>query len=270
MGSTFTEKTDQKQNKEESSEKSKENINKEDVNDLRTVEHLPEMREHKGRTITIEIAAGAILGGLSALIGFIWDATLESIFWGPTFAPGMTWLDIMAVPMLVAFFVFGIRSGLISAVVGCLAIMAFPGEQGIGWLSMWPKFIASSIMFVIPWMVLKVVSRKERSNKFFKKFEYSSSTFNHIGVYVFIMVLAILTRLTVMFLLNVLVFAPAFMYLNGWAPKFVNVFDSDWTGILLGFGGGYAGWNVVQGITDATFSYLIVYPTKLYKRFTTW
>ena len=70
---------------------------------------------------------------------------------------------------------------------------------------MWPKLIASSIMFVIPWIVLKAFSRKERTNNFFKKFEYSSSAFNNVGVYVFSMVLAILTRLTVMFILNVLI-----------------------------------------------------------------
>ena len=129
----------------------------EEMQDEDEIPELPELKEYKGRTYSIEIAAGAILGGLSALVGFIWDATLETIAWGPSFAPGMTWLDIMAVPMLVAFFIFGIRSGLIAAVVGCLAIIGFPGDQGIGWLSMWPKFIASSIMFVIPWLILKII-----------------------------------------------------------------------------------------------------------------
>ena len=36
-----------------------------------TVEKLPEMREYSGKTITIEIAAGAILGSLSIIIGFM-------------------------------------------------------------------------------------------------------------------------------------------------------------------------------------------------------
>jgi len=270
VGSTYTDKTDLEQNKEESSEMHEEKNNSEDVQDLHTVEHLPEMKEYKGRTITIEITAGAILGGLSALIGFLWDAYVEGILLGPQFAPGMTWLDVVAVPMLVAFFVFGIRSGLIASVVGCVAIIGFPNERGIGWLSMWPKFIASVIMFVIPWLILKISSRKERTNNFLKKLEYSSSTFNHIGIYVFLMIIAIVTRLIVMFILNVLIFSPAFLFLIGIESKFIHVFDPEKTVFLLGLGGGYAAWNVVQGISDATLSYLIVYPTKLYKRFTTW
>ncbi len=270
VGSALTDKTSIKQNKEENPEVQKEDLNLEKVQDLRTTEQLPEMKEVSGKTLTIEIAAGAILGGLSALVGYIWDATLETIFWGPSFAPGMTWLDVMAVPMLVAFFVFGIRSGLIASVIGCLMIMAFPGEQGIGWLSMWPKFIASTIMFVVPWIILRTIVRRERKRAFFQIFKYSSATLNNIGVYSLLMIAAILTRLIVMFILNVLIFSPAFMYLLGWEETFVNVFDPEYTAFLLGLGGGYAGWNVVQGIADATFSYLIVYPTTLYKRFATW
>ena len=269
VGSALTDKTSLKQNKEENPDVQEEEVDIE-VQDLRTTEQLPEMKEVKGKTLTIEIAAGAILGGLSALVGYIWDATLETIAWGPTFAPGMTWLDIMAVPMLVAFFVFGIRSGLIAAVIGCLTIMAFPGEQGIGWLSMWPKFIASSIMFVVPWLILRTMSRKERKIAFFKKFENSSASLHNIGVYSFVMLIAILTRLTIMFILNVLIFSPAFMYLFGWQETFIHVFDPENTVFLLVLGGGYAGWNIVQGIADATFSYLIVYPTTLYKRFSVW
>jgi hypothetical protein len=271
VGSALTDKPSLKQNKEENPEvKEEEDIDFEEVQDLRTTEQLPEMRDVKGKTLTIEIAAGAILGGLSALVGYIWDATLETIAWGPQFAPGMTWFDIMAVPMLVAFFVFGIRSGLIASVIGCLTIMAFPGEQGIGWLSMWPKFIASTIMFVVPWLILRGMSRRKRKIEFFKEFEYSSAALKNIGVYSFLMAFAILTRLIVMFILNVLIFSPAFMYLLGWRETFIHVFDPNETAFLLGLGGGYAGWNVVQGIADATFSYLIVYPTTLYKRFSTW
>ncbi|NHK32170.1 MAG: ECF transporter S component [Asgard group archaeon] len=247
-------------------EKTKESENTEHF----AVEKLPEMREYSGKTITIEIAAGAILGSLSIIIGFTWDAIVERIGgFGPQFAPGMTWLDFLAIPILVAFFVFGIVSGIIAAIIGCGAI-AFYLSESFGWLAMWPKFFASASMFVIPWIILRIIRRREgkKQRPFFKSFSYSSETFKPLRNYSFMMACAILGRAFVMFLLNTLIVAPTFFWLYSGKGEFTSVFTDPI--LYLTLGGGYFAWNIVQGIIDAIISYSIVYPTNLYKRYATW
>jgi riboflavin transporter FmnP len=184
----------------------------------------------------------------------------------------MTWLDFLAIPILVAFFVFGIVSGIIAAVIGCGAI-AFYLSESFGWLSMWPKFFASTSMFVIPWIILRVIRRREgkKQRPFFQSFSYSSETFKPLKNFSFMMVCAILGRGVVMFLLNTLVVAPVFFWLLKIPPSnehFTSVFTHPV--LYLTLGGGYFAWNLVQGIFDAAISYLIVYPTNLYKRYATW
>ncbi|MHA1503893.1 MAG: hypothetical protein ACTSPT_01730 [Candidatus Heimdallarchaeota archaeon] len=228
-------------------------------------------RDIKRRNYTLEIAAGAILGSLSVLIGIIWDLTLEPAFWGPQFAPGMTWLDIMAVPMLVAFLIFGIRSGLIAATIGSTAIIFFPNEVNTGFIAMWPKFIASITMFVVPWIFLKTISRKESDNKFRNRFKNSSDSLENIGTYTFLMVIAILSRMLIMLILNSLVFGPAFFVVLNITPTWEFMFASKELFVkYISLGAGYAAWNGVQGISDAVIAYLLVFPTKLHKVFKAW
>ncbi|MHA1124160.1 MAG: hypothetical protein ACTSO7_00635 [Candidatus Heimdallarchaeota archaeon] len=236
-------------------------------------EDQPEIvtRDIKRRGYTLEIASGSILGALSALIGLLWDYTLESYGWGPAFAPGMTWLDILAVPILVAFFIFGIRSGLIAAIIGCSAIIFFPGEKGLGWLSMWPKFFATTTMFIVPWLLLRVISKRNSQNRFFKKFAYSSDAFQNVGVYAFVMSIAVICRVLLMLILNSILFGPAFFYLNHFTTTFEFIFGSKELFVkYFSLGGWYALWNIVQGISDSVIAYSLIFPTKLHKTFKGW
>lgn len=241
-------------------------------NDLHTIDELPEMKEYSGKTITIEIAAGAILGGLSVLLGFTWDAYVEAFIGSVLFAPGMTWFDVLAVPILIAFFVFSIRSGLIAAVIGCGSI-AFYLSEPYGWLAMQPKFVASVSMFFVPWIFLKVVNRRSKKTGketwLSKRFSYSSETFNPLLNFIILMIIAIFGRAIIMYIFNLFVTLPIY----GW------LFSADktsfaWVGTnpkeFLIAASLYSSWNLVQGLADALISYLIVYPTRLYKVFSTW
>ncbi len=247
-----------------------ENKTEQTTNDNNEMSEIPELREYKGRTYTIEIAAGAILGGLSVLIGFLWDAYVEGILGGPQFAPGMTWLDLLAIPILVAFFVFGIRSGLIACVIGCGAIAGYLSEGGFGWLAMLPKFVATITMFLVPWTILKINNNRKAKNKFriLKTLDYSSETFNSVGNYAFLMGNAILFRMIFTFIFNLFVVIPLYFYLVYGGETFETVFTEPI--LFLTFVGGYTAWNIVQGVSDSIISYLIAYPTHLYKVFSTW
>ena len=247
-------------------DKTSEEILKEDE-----ISELPELREYKGRTYSIEIAAGAILGGLSVLLGFTWDAYVESLIGSVVFAPGMTWFDVIAVPILVAFFVFSIRSGLIASVIGCGSI-AFYLSEPYGWLAMQPKFVATVSMFLFPWIFLKIINRRsQKTGKetwFSKKLSYSSETFNPILNYLLLMGIAILGRAIMMFIFNLFVTLPIYGWLFSDREEFA------WVGtnpvFFLTSSALYMSWNLVQGVADATIAYLIVYPTRLYKVFSTW
>ncbi len=229
---------------------------------------LIETKEFKGKSFTIEIASGAILGGLSVLIGFIWDLYVEGLLKGPNFAPGMTWFDLLTVPILVAFFVFGIRSGLIACVIGCGAIIFYPTEA-FGWLAMIPKLTSSLTMFVVPWVILKINGRRKESGKkrVIKSLDYSSDALFPIGNYLFVMSTTILFRCITTFIINLFVVAPLFLYLS-YGGEFQTVFTQPIA--FLTIVGGYTAWNVVQGTSDAIISYLIVFPTKLNKVFGIW
>ncbi|NHJ38838.1 MAG: hypothetical protein FK731_02315 [Asgard group archaeon] len=239
--------------------------------DLHVVDDLPEMKEYSGKTITIEIAAGAILGGLSVLLGFTWDAYVESLIGSVIFAPGMTWFDVLAVPILIAFFVFSIRSGLIAAVIGCGSI-AFYLSEPYGWLAMQPKFVASVSMFLVPWIFLKIVNRRNkktgRETWLSKRFSYSSETFNPIVNYIILMLMAIIGRAVIMFIFNLFVTLPVYGWLFSDRTTFAWVGTDPKEFLILS--SLYSSWNLVQGTADALISYLIVYPTKLCKKFSTW
>ncbi len=230
---------------------------------------LIETREFKGKSFTIEIASGAILGGLSVLIGFMWDLYVEGLLKGPAFAPGMTWFDLLTVPILVAFFVFGIRSGLIACVIGCGAIVFYPNET-YGWLAMIPKLTASLTMFVVPWVILKISGRNKGhgKNRVLKSLDYSSDALSPVGNYLFIMVITIIFRCIFAFIVNLFLVAPLFMYLFSDRSVFPTVFTQP--EFFLTLVGGYTAWNVVQGTSDAIISYLIVFPTRLNKVFGIW
>jgi len=240
------------------------------TNEMFTADQLPELKEYSGKTATIEIAAGAILGSLSIIIGFAWDAIVERIGgFGPSFAPGMTWVDFLAIPIIVAFLVFGVLSGIVAAIIGCGAI-AFYLSESFGWLSMIPKFFASASMIVIPWLILKIINRKKAhyKSKFLKSLKNSSESLQPTKNYGFVMGFTIFSRAVIMFVLNVLFVAPMFFWLLSGQGEFTSVFTDPI--LYLSLGGGYFAWNLVQGISDAIISYLIVYPTKLYKSYATW
>ena len=128
-------------------------------------------------------------------------------------------------------------------------------------------------MFVVPWLILRInervkTKRGASSSRVSQIFDYSSETFKPIGNYGLLMGTATLARLLLMFVLNTLLFAPLYLWLFSERGTFDTVFTNPT--LFLTLGGGYALWNVVQGVTEAVIAYLIVYPTTLYKRFATW
>ncbi|MBA7682789.1 hypothetical protein ES703_91142 [subsurface metagenome] len=135
---------------------------------------------------------------------------------------------------------------------------------------MLPKFVATITMFLVPWVILKINNNRKAKNKFriLKTLDYSSETFNSVGNYAFLMGNAILFRMIFTFIFNLFVVIPLYFYLVYGGETFETVFTQPI--LFLTLVGGYTAWNIVQGVTDSILSYLITYPTRLYKVFSTW
>ncbi|MEA2070700.1 MAG: hypothetical protein U9O98_05355 [Asgard group archaeon] len=212
-----------------------------------------EMQEFKGKTLLIELAGGAILGGLSIILAVLVNPYMPTL-------PGLgiKFFDLIAIPMVFAFIVFGLKAGLLSTVIGCLGILILP--EYMSWLGMIAKFTATLPMIIIPWLLFQMTAFLKKLFKNMASFEESSKNLQRY--YPYFMGCAILVRVLFMFLLNLFVFIPLY---SGYT---VTVFTE--TRLALLYGLTYALWNIVQGFGDAYIPYLLAYPTRLVDNFSTW
>lgn len=197
-----------------------------------------------------ELAASSILGALSIFLVFTPDVRLP---WG------MAALDFIAVPWIIAFLLFGLKSGLLTSIIGFLGIFFF-SEEAFPVVGATMKFSATISLILVPALVLKFTRSKGSSESFAVK-----------KVYVFSMVMAIVVRCLVTMFLNYY-WAVPFMYnlKPSDVPGAFNFFfwgDPLSSNPLIYFIFGVSLWNTWQGVVDAVVSWFVVYPTNLYKQY---
>lgn len=139
------------------------------------------------------------------------------------------WIDIVAVPWIISYFLFGIRGGLTVTLIGSIIITLIAPDT---WLGASAKFLATIPMFLSLY-VLKT--------KFEKIKNIILPTF-----------IAIIFRGIIMFFFNY------YFTLHVWIP-------GKTTAELMGMFPWYiiVGINAVQGIIDITFAWILVFPYKL-------
>ncbi len=258
MGNSFTNEIDDKIAKEDETSIT-EQINSKPV-DLeidsssdKFDDDLIETREFKGKSIAIEFAGGAILGGLSIVF-----AVLVNPFMPTLPGLGIKIFDLIAIPMILAYIIFGIRSGLLATVIGCLGILILP--ESMAWVGMLAKFFATIPMIIIPWLVFKTNTLISKKSKIIPIIEETSD--NLKKYYFWFMLVAILIRFILMFVLNLFVFVPLF---TGGGVTIATNPQIALTSAII-----YALWNFVQGTGDALIPFLLAYPTRFTKIFGTW
>lgn len=197
-----------------------------------------------------ELAVSSILGALSIFLVFTPDVRLP---WG------MAALDFIAIPWIIAFLLFGLKSGLLTSVIGFLGIFFF-SEEAFPVVGATMKFSATIPLILVPALVLKFTRSKSSSESFAVK-----------KVYVFSMAMAIVVRCLVTIFLNYYWSVP-FMY--GLKPSDVpgafNFFfwgDPRSSNPFIYYILGVSLWNTWQGLVDAVVSWFVVYPTNLYKQY---
>lgn len=218
-----------------------------------TTETMEDMsREvHKSSFYSLrELAVSSVLGALSIFLVFAPDVRLP---WG------MAALDFIAIPWIIAFLLFGLKSGLLTSIIGFLGIFFF-SEEAIPFVGATMKFSATIPLILVPALVLKFTRSKSSSESFAVK-----------KAYIFSMAVAIVVRCFVTMLLNYY-WAVPFMY-NLKPSDVPGAFNFFFWGGSLGSSAltyyilGVSLWNTWQGVVDAVVSWSVVYPTKLYKQF---
>jgi len=206
---------------------------------------------HKSSIYSIrELAVSSILGALSIFLVFTPDVRLP---WG------MAALDFIAIPWIIAFLLFGLKSGLLTSIIGFLGIFFF-SEEPFPIVGATMKFSATIPLILVPTLVLIFIRSKRPSESFAVK-----------KVYVFSMAMAIVVRCLVTIFLNYYWAVPfmyglkpsdvpgAFNFFFWGNPQSSNPFVYYILGVSL--------WNTWQGVVDIVVSWLIVYPTNLYKQY---
>jgi len=197
-----------------------------------------------------ELAVSSVLGALSIFLVFAPDVRLP---WG------MAALDFIAIPWVIAFLIFGLKSGLLTSIIGFLGILFF-SEEAFPLVGATMKFSATIPLILVPALVLKFTRSKGSSESFAMK-----------KVYIFSMAMAIVVRCLVTIFLNYYWAIPYMYNLKPTAvPGAFNFFfwgdpfsSSPFTYFILGI----SLWNTWQGIVDAVVSWFVVYPTNIHKQF---
>ena len=179
-----------------------------------------------------EISACAALAAISAAVQIV------HIGWP---SPWGMWIDIVAIPWILAFFLFKGRAALSVSIVGSI-IIGLAAQSS--WLGSSMKFFATLPMFLIPWI-------------FTKLYKLRLKDFKKLKIIIFCLVIAVIIRGIIIIPLNYYYALPIW---TGWTPeKAINMLP--WYIIFS--------LNAIQGIVEVMVAWLLVFRFKL-KRFAIW
>lgn len=177
--------------------------------------------------VTRRLAILAALASISALFQLLHVGIKTQ--WG-------MWIDIVAVPWIVAYFLFGIRGGLMASLVGSIVITLIAPDT---WLGASAKLIATVPMFLSLYAATLI---------FKKKIEQ----FKNIKNILLPILSAIVIRGILMFFFNYYFALP--IWIPGKTPiQLMSIFP--WY-IIIGI-------NAIQGVIDVIFAWILVFKYKL-------
>jgi riboflavin transporter FmnP len=177
--------------------------------------------------VTRRLAILAALASISALFQLLHVGIKTQ--WG-------MWIDIVAVPWIVAYFLFGIRGGLMASLVGSIVITLIAPDT---WLGASAKLIATVPMFLTLYAVTLIFKKKIEK-------------FKNIKNILLPILFAIVIRGILMFFFNYYFALP--IWIPGKTPiQLMSIFP--WY-IIIGI-------NAIQGVIDVIFAWILVFKYKL-------
>lgn len=190
--------------------------------------------------ITVKVAGAAVLAALSVVIQI-----LPPLFVTPWFMR----LDLVAIPWVLCWLLFGFDAALLSLLVS-VPLVGVLGPFAGGWVGAVMKAVASVWMFAVP--ALFALRMGGAKSLILKK-----------RVYVVASVVALLVRAVVTVLFNFYFALPFFFNMTPNDIIQFFSFSQSFVGLsfgLVGFGafvGEVAFWNTAQGIIDIYAAYVI-------------
>lgn len=182
---------------------------------------------------TRELVLSAALASISAAVQLV-HIGYQSPQWG-------MWIDVVAVTWIAAFFLFGIRSSIVVSLLGALIITLFAPDT---WLGAVMKFTATFPMWLSLFFYLK--ARKEKI-----------SFYKNIKNLFFPVLLGVVVRSILIIPINYYFAIPIWTGMTT-AQAIISI---PW--YIIAF------FNIIQGILDVGFAWVIVFRFKI-ARFASW
>jgi riboflavin transporter FmnP len=184
---------------------------------------------------TIKIAGAAILAPLAVILQIL-----------PPFFPvpwGMR-LDLVAIPWMICWIIFGLKPALLSILISA-PLIGFIGPFAGGWVGATMKSVATVWMFLIPAIFAWKIggTKKLLENK---------------RLFVLAAVVALAVRVAVTVVFNFYFAIPFFF--NMPPDAIIELFENTTTMGFVGIGayiGEVAIWNIIQGIIDIVASFIV-------------
>ncbi|MFW9950704.1 MAG: hypothetical protein ACFFKA_11350 [Candidatus Thorarchaeota archaeon] len=197
---------------------------------------LDEEKISRNLNITLQIVGAALFGALSIVLSFL------SPFL-PRIPQGIAFFDPVSIAWMLCFLIFGPAAGLLCSGIGFLGLIPF--DTSIPVIGPLMKFSATIPLIIIPTLFLRLYKRKEGI--------LNQSKLKKPTNYVFTGLISIAVREVIMLLLNVAV------YLSFFGPTGIET----WLIVI-------ALINPLQSIWDLSVPYVLVFGTKLDKKFEIW
>ena len=200
-----------------------------------------EIPQTSNRRLTIEIAGAAIFSALSIVFGMI-DLTILRV-------PGwyIAYFDPISLIWIMAFLIFGVRAGIITAIIGTIGLM--PIDPTI-WIGPLMKFFSTIWFILIPFFWARLRS-KDNSVKNVQK----------LSNYIPSVIIAWVVRCLLMMVLNYLILTYMFFMIDdmtlGWLG-FEHI--SGLTAVLVTL----LIINTLQSVFDVVIPYILVFKTPIY------
>lgn len=205
------------------------------MSDTKVVEEVETFFSKKIR-FTIQIVGGAIFGALSLVF------SLYVVPYLPRTPQGFAYFDPVSIIWVTCFLIFGPLAGILCSIIGMVVLFPFDPFTPIGPLM---KFSATFSLIIVPILLLYIFKRK--------KGERMSQKLKEPKTYILFGALGLVLRIIVMVILNVIV------YLSFYGSEGLEYWI--FMVILL---------NSLTSLWDLLIPYLLVFTTKLDKKFEIW
>jgi len=227
------------------------------MTELEGKDFIEEKESFMGRRsqLTLQIVGAALFSALSIVVGALLTPTLTNLIRIPGWFIAI--IDLISLVWIVCFYLFGVKAGILCAIIGTIGLMPFDPSAPVGPLM---KLAATLSLISVPIIFLRLYKRENdiKSSQKLKK-PHNILIYGALGTVV---------RIVVMVLLNVLVFLTVFsLFLDQVSLEFLGLPQiTGMTAVIIGA----PIINAWQSVLDLGIPYILVFGAKLDEKLNLW